>query len=237
MCSRGIGQADDVTLQHPGHVDFSRHQHHLGDAPRVGDRFDVVERRGHAVGRQDGRFGFLVRIADREPHHEPVQLRFGKRIGPFVLDRVLGGDDHERHAQVIRHTVHRDLVLFHAFQERRLCLGAGPVDLVSEHDVGEDRPRLELEVTAFLVVDVHPGDVGRKEVGRELDAAERAVDRASDGLRQHRLSDAGDVRDQQVAFGHQADQRQLDLLLFPLDDVIDVMGDRGKRRRESLPLR
>ncbi len=120
------------------------------------------------------------------------------------------------------------LVLLHAFEQRGLCLGAGPVDLVPENDVGEDRPGLELEVAPLLVVDVDAGDVGGQKVGRELDPAERAVDGSGDGLGKHRLADPGHVLDQQVSLGHQAHERQPDLLLLALDDLSDVVGNVGK---------
>jgi len=93
-----------------------------------------------------------------------------------VLDRILGRQHHERDAQLIRHSIDGDLTLLHALQKRRLRLGPGPVDLVPEHDVREDRARLELEVTLLLVEHVHPGDVGGKKIGGELDPSKRAVD-------------------------------------------------------------
>jgi hypothetical protein len=46
--------------------------------------------------------------------------------------------------------VDRDLPLLHALQQRGLGLRAGPVDLVADDHVGEDRARLELEVVALL---------------------------------------------------------------------------------------
>ena len=65
--------------------------------------------------------------------------------------------------------VDRDLALLHAFEQRRLRLGGGAVDLVAQHDVGEDRAGPELEVALLLVEDVDAGDVGGQQVGRELD--------------------------------------------------------------------
>ena len=206
MVPGGLGQPHDVAEQRAGHVHLPGHHDHLRDALGVGDGVDVLERGRHAVRGQDGRFRIGPRVTDGEPHHEPVELRLGQRVGPLVLDRVLRCDHHERDPQVIRHAVHRDLVLLHALQEGRLGLWAGPVDLVSEHDVGEDGPGLELEVTPFLVVDVDAGDVGGQEVRGELDPPERAVDGAGDRLGQHGLADPRHVLDQQMAFRDEADQ-------------------------------
>ena len=62
----------------------------------------------------------------------------------------------------------------------------------------------ELEAPVAAVPDGDADDVGGQQVGRELDPAERAVDRAGQGLGQARLADAGHVLDQQVALGDQA---------------------------------
>ena len=116
---------------------------------------------------------------------------------------------------------------------RRLGLRARPVDLVGQHDVGEHGAGLELEVVPLLVVDVHAGDVRRQEVRGELDPAERAVDRARDRLRQHRLADAGHVLDQQVPLGDQAHEREPHLAVLALDDPFDVVRRSVRRTDEN----
>ena len=42
----------------------------------------------------------IVGIIDLDVEHEAVELRFGQRIGSFLLDRVLRGDDEERIGQL-----------------------------------------------------------------------------------------------------------------------------------------
>ena len=69
-------------------------------------------------------------------------------------------------------------------------------------------PGAELELVALLVEDVDAGDVGRQQVGRELQPREAAVDRARERLRQHRLPDAGEVLDDQVPLGDEAQHAQ-----------------------------
>jgi hypothetical protein len=78
-------------------------------------------------------------------HEEAVELGLGQPVGAGLLDRVLGGDDHERPAHRVRDAVDGDPALLHDLQQRRLGLRAGPVDLVGQHDRREDRPALELE--------------------------------------------------------------------------------------------
>ena len=97
-------------------------------------------------------------------------------------------------------------------------------------------PGLELEVALLLVEDVHAGDVGGQEVRRELDAPERTVDRAGDRLREHRLADARHVLDQQVALGDQGDEREADLGVLALDDLLDVAFDLTEPGGEALPV-
>jgi hypothetical protein len=126
--------------------------------------------------------------------------------------------------------------LLHTFEERGLRLRAGAVDLVPEHDVREDRARPELEVAALLIEDVHAGHVGRQQVRRELDPAERAVDRPRDRLGQHRLAHAGDVLDQDVAFGDERGEREPDLAVLALDDLLDVLLDLPEAAAEVLPV-
>ena len=50
------------------------------------------------------------------------------------------------------------------------------------------------------------GDVGRHQVGRELDAAELEVERLGERAHQHGLAQAGHALEQGVAAGDEADQ-------------------------------
>lgn len=164
------------------------------------------------------------------------KLSLRQRVGSLVLDRVLSGDHHERLTELVGLGVDRDLPLLHGLEERRLGLGARAVDLVAEHDVREYRPGSELEVAPLLTEDVHPRDVGWKQVGGELDPPERAIDGAGDRLGEHRLARAGDVLDQDVSLGHQNGQGEAYLVLLPLDHALDVLLDRAEPLGEALPV-
>ena len=94
-----------------------------------------------------------VRVPDTDPQQEAVQLRLGQRIGPLVLDRVLGGEHEERALERAGAVLAGDLALLHRLQQRRLGLRRRTVDLVAEQDVREDRPGLEAQLSAALVVD------------------------------------------------------------------------------------
>ena len=80
------------------------------------------------------------RVLDDDVEHEAVELRFRQRIGAFELDRVLRREHVERFVQLVGLALHRDAVLLHRFEQRRLRLRRGAVDFVRQHDVGEDRP-------------------------------------------------------------------------------------------------
>ena len=189
-----------------------------------------------AVGVEDLELGAGGGVADRHPHEEPVELGLGQRVGALVLDRVLGGDDHERRRQRVGHAVDGDLVLGHGLEQRGLGLGRGPVDLVGQHDVVEHRPGPEVEGVVAPVPHREAHHVGGQQVGGELHPAEAALDRRGQRLGQVGLAHARDVLEQQVALGHQAQQHQLDDVALALDDALDVGDDRCRSsRRRSLP--
>ena len=68
-----------------------------------------------------------------------------------------------------------------------------------------------------------------QQVRRELHAAHRAVDRPRERLGEHRLADAGDVLDQQVALGEHHRDGQPDDVALALDDALDGPPDAGRR--------
>ena len=106
--------------------------------------------------------------------------------------------------------VHRHLPLAHRFEQRRLRSRRGAVDLVGEHDLGEQRAGLEDELAGLLAVDRDADQVAGQQVGRELDAGELARQAAGERLGQQRLADAGHVFEQQVPVGQERDERQPD---------------------------
>ena len=94
-----------------------------------------------------------------------------------MLVRVLRREDEERRGQGARRAVHRHLPLGHRLEQTALGARGGAVDLVGEHEVREERTRLEDELPAALLVDGDAGDVAGEQVARELDAREGQVER------------------------------------------------------------
>jgi len=136
-------------------------------------------------------------VADDQLHGEAVHLRLRERVDALALDRVLGGEDEERPRHRVGLAGDAGVPLAHHLQQRGLHLGGRPVDLVGQHEVGEDGPEASAEV-AGGVEDLAADHVGGHEVGRELDAAEAAAAHAGDGLERQRLREAGDALQEHV---------------------------------------
>ena len=150
----------------------------------------------------DPPLGLAVGIVDVDLHQEAVELRFRQRIGAFLLDRVLGREHMEGPRHVVAVAGDRHVLLLHRLQQRRLGARAGAVDLVGHQELAEDRAGNEAEAAlaagAFLQ---HLGadDVGRHQVGRELDAARVEPEHDAHGLDQLGLGEAGQADQQRVA--------------------------------------
>ena len=148
-----------------------------------------------------------------DQEHETVELGLGKRVGPFLLDGVLGGEHEERRLQGVGLAEHGDLVFLHRFQHRGLGFRGSAVDLVGKQQVGEygalDELELALSAGGFLD-DVGAGDVGGHQVRGELDAVEGKVEGLRDGGNEQCLREAGDAHQQGMAAGEEADSELLD---------------------------
>ena len=147
-----------------------------------------------------------VRVADADAHDEAVELRFRQRVGAFELHWILRRDHDKRRVERKALALDGYLALLHRFEQRRLRLRSGAIDLVAEQQIGEQRPAPELELRLALVVDVAAGDLARQQVGGELDAAVRDVQHLGEGVGYQRLGESGVVLDQDVAVGEDAHQ-------------------------------
>ena len=101
------------------------------------------------------------------------------------------------------------------------CTFAGrPVDLVGEHDVGEDRAELDVERFLRRPVDPRAHEVGRHEVRRELQAGEAAAEDARHRLGGERLRETGRAFEQAVAAGEPADEEAFDHEVLAHEDAL-----------------
>ena len=139
-----------------------------------------------------------------------------------MLSRVLRREHHEGERERVGRVVERDLCLVHGLEQARLGLGSRAVDLVGQHDVGEERTRLEDELALGGLPDAHADDVGRQHVRGELDALEADADGAGERGGQRRLPHAGDVLDQEVPAREEAHHGQSHHFRLPHESAADV---------------
>ena len=116
----------------------------------------------------------------------------------------------------------RHLALLHHLEQRRLHLGGRAVDLVGEQEVAEDRAFLGVEAARVGPVDARADEVARDEIGRELDAPERAAEHGRGRLDRQRLREAGHALDQEVAARDEADEHALEHLVLARDHPLDL---------------
>ena len=121
---------------------------------------------------------------------------------------ILGGDHHERLGQRMGDPVHAHLPLLHGFEQGRLRLRRGPVQLVRQQDVGEDRAGMEDRGHPLTIEDHGADEVGGQQVGRELDPAAVQAERLGQRLGQRGLSDPREILNEEMAPGGQAGKRQ-----------------------------
>ncbi len=74
------------------------------------------------------------RIVDLDIEHEAIELRFGQRIGSFLLDRILRGDGKEGFGQIVGRASDGDFPFLHGLQQRRLRLGRRAIDFVGQQE-------------------------------------------------------------------------------------------------------
>ena len=163
----------------------------------------------------------LFRVVDEDLKHEPIQLSFGQRIRPFLLDRILSGEDEKRLRQAMLPPSGRHLVFLHRLEQSGLSLWRSPIHFVRKEHAGKDRPfdkpKLAGTGRPVLLDDFRAGDVTRHEVRRELNSIKRQVQRLGEGSHHERLSETGHTDQQTVSAGKHRDEQFLNDLFLPDD--------------------
>ncbi len=117
-------------------------------------------------------------------------------------------------------------MLLHRLQQRRLHLGRGAVDLVGQNEVGEYGALAHRKILVLLRIDQRTQQVGRQQVGSELDAGEIGVD----GLRQRRygqcLGQSGHAFKQDVSVRQQSYKQRVDQMTLTDDDAFNLRTQR-----------
>ena len=177
----------------------------------------------------DGHLVAVGRVVDDELEHEPVDLRLGQRIRALGLDRVLRREHQERRRHLMGVVTDRDLTLLHHLEQRALHLGGRAVDLVREQEVAEHRAELGVEAARVRPEDPRADEVGGHEVGRELQALERAAEHVGDGLDGQRLGQTGNALEQHVPTGQERHEHALEHRLLADDHPLDLEEGRLQR--------
>src|SRR2546423_13879702 len=145
-------------------------------------------------------------------HHdfeqEPVHLSLRQRIRSYQLDGILRGEYEEWWFKQISLAEYGDLPLLHRFEDCRLRFGSGPIDFVSEHDVGENRTGFEAEFPPAVSFgeNLCADNVRRHKVGSELNALKAQPERFGRSLDHQGLAEPGHAFDQNMTTRHQGGQ-------------------------------
>ena len=181
-------------------------------------------------------FGLDVGIADIDLQQKAVELGFGQRIGAFLFQRILRRQHMERPRQVVALAGDRDVLFLHRLQQRRLRARAGAVDFVGHQQLGEDGALEEAERAAPAVAFLQhfrADDVGRHQIGRELDALPVETKDDAQRLDQAGLGKAGHADKQAMPACQQRHQGLIDHFVLAEDDAADAFahfGEEGRRR-------
>jgi hypothetical protein len=114
------------------------------------------------------------------------------------------------------------LAFGHRLEQSRLHLGGGAVDLVGQDEVVKDGTALKAEAPVFGAIDVGAGQVGRQQIGRELDAVIVSLHRRRECTDCLRLGESGCALDQEMTVGQQRDQQAVDQIVLPQDATAEM---------------
>jgi hypothetical protein len=210
MLTRGRGERDDVIderLRQTDAIDGVLHRQH---ARGIHDRLDRGQRGASGLLQDHAALVVGAWIPERDAHQEAIELVLRQRVGALEFVGILRRHHHEGLRQPVRDPLDGDGPLAHGLEQRTLGAGRGAVDLVGQHDVGEDRPRPELELSSVAQEDAGTRDVAGQEVRRALDTAEGALQAAGERARERGLAHAGNILDQRVPAREQAGDQAID---------------------------
>jgi hypothetical protein len=131
------------------------------------------------------------------------------------------------------------MVFLHRFEQRGLGLRRRAIDFIGEHEIRKHRTWFESERLLSLLIlhdDVRADDVGRHQVGCELNAGELEVHRFAQRSHEHGFAEPGHAFEQNVAAGKEGDEHAFDDL--PLSDhhAADFVLHTGEDLAESFDL-
>ncbi len=115
-------------------------------------------------------FLFESRVSKPDIEHKPIELRFRKRIGSFLLNWILSGKHEERFIQFMAYAGNSNSFFLHGFEQCTLCLWRCTVNFVGKNYIGKNRPANKTKL-AVLIEDFGTNNIGRHQIGCELNTA------------------------------------------------------------------
>lgn len=106
-----------------------------------------------------------------------------------------------------------------------------PVDLVGQHNVGEDGAGHEFEGLLLAIENRDADDVRRKQIAGELDAFEGTVERSGKAMGERGLAHPGDIFEQEMPPRQQGHHGHLDDMRLAFDDSRNILLNRSNRLR------
>ena len=177
--------------------------------------------------RDDADLFIFGEIRHHDVEHEPVELRFGKRVCALELNGILRREYEKWTLEGIRAACRRHVIFLHRLEQGRLSFWRRAVDLIGEDDLREDRAfqKAQRSVTRFLVEHFGAGDVGRHQVRCELNALEREVEDLRERFDQQRLRETRNADDEAMTTGEQRDERLFNHRILADDDLAQLGED------------
>ena len=193
----------------------------------VARRHQVIEPGQGLAGGRPGNLDLLGlrRIIELDQEHEPIELGLGQGIRPSCSIGFCVASTRNGVVKGKGLADHGHVVFLHRLEHRRLGLRWGPVDLVGQYDVREDRPVHELELplaAGHVLKDIRARDVHRHQVGRELDPAELQRHGLGQLADQQCLGQPGHAHEQGMTPREQANRQPFDHLVLADDDPADL---------------
>ena len=142
-------------------------------------------------GQKNVTLGSAGGIVDVHLHQEPVQLCLGQGVGALLLNGVLRGQHMERTTQGAVLPGNRHLFFLHRLQQRRLRARAGAVDLIGHQKLAKHRAFQKAKGTAAIrggFQDFRAQNIGRHQIGGELDAVRLQAHHGGQSIDQHGLA-------------------------------------------------
>ena len=113
----------------------------------------------------------------------------------------------------------------HGFKESRLGTGRRPVDFVGQQKIREHRTSSTSKLSTLLLEHRVPGDVGRHEIGRELDAAESQIQALGEGADEEGLGQTRHAFQQAVSTSEESHQDLINRFFLPNHNLTELVQD------------